>query len=89
MNRSEVPTTPRFKFEFVFPEIEVTLQEKQYRNLIEMLERFSLYHKSLKVTTILELLIIHRIENIDLRAVPKSPRGSGGCMRVRCGRGYF
>ena len=50
MNRSETPTTPRYQFEFVFPEIEIALQEIQYRNLIELIERFTLYHKSLKVT---------------------------------------
>ena len=52
MNRSEVPTLeiPKYQLNFLFPQIEFTLEEVQYRNLMEMIERFALYQKGLKVS---------------------------------------
>jgi hypothetical protein len=51
MNKSDAPDmkNPKVTADLMLPELGVTLEELQYNNLANLLEKWSLYQRSIKV----------------------------------------
>jgi hypothetical protein len=51
INKSDIPDlkAPRLSFNFLFDDIGFTIEELQYKNFMDMVENFAIYHRGLKV----------------------------------------